>query len=276
MVRKDPPLDVRLRQIEKQRSAWMKGFQEDKRKKESQSVSVPVVPKKADPEVTIVRKTKLTSQLTSQVASQKCGVCLDLMIPPKKCPILLFPCGHTFCKQCLTLHKENNNFCPSCRTEFVSEAVNQSLKQVMEAYACTLDYSQQEAEEEAEDADRMHEQDQQQQMRDLESFILRKAILTREKDNIKRQDQDILNAVEKLKREEEVFVGEKDDLIAQIDAIRQKVAQVEERINGKQQQQKRVLKSRTKLEEKTKLIDNTITSLQEDMEKIKNAIKQRR
>ena len=110
----------------------------------------------------------------------------------------------------------------------------------------------------------------------MESFILRKAILTREKDNIKRQDQDILNAVEKLKREEEVFVGEKDDLIAQIDAIRQKVAQVEERINGKQQQQKRVLKSRTKLEEKTKLIDNTITSLQEDMEKIKNAIKQRR
>ena len=39
--------------------------------------------------------------LTGEMASQTCSICRELMVAPKT-PMMLFPCGHTFCAECLT------------------------------------------------------------------------------------------------------------------------------------------------------------------------------
>lgn len=59
--------------------------------------------------------------LESELSTHTCKICFELMIPPIHTPILLFPCGHTFCKCCMdkhissssssssSLHENNNN-----------------------------------------------------------------------------------------------------------------------------------------------------------------------
>ena len=72
-------------------------------------------------------------------ASHTCKICFEVMLPPDHVPILLFPCGHTFCKQCVE-HKTAQGGhlgttivkCPYCRVEIESKAINQSLKELIE------------------------------------------------------------------------------------------------------------------------------------------------
>ena len=42
--------------------------------------------------------------LESELSTHTCKICFELMIPPIHTPILLFPCGHTFCKCCMDKH----------------------------------------------------------------------------------------------------------------------------------------------------------------------------
>mmetsp|Transcript_12740 Transcript_12740/g.14631 ORF Transcript_12740/g.14631 Transcript_12740/m.14631 type:complete len:210 (+) Transcript_12740:97-726(+) len=57
------------------------------------------------------------------------------MLPPSRSPILLFPCGHTFCRACILHHtKTNNNKCPVCRKNIQSQALNLSLQNMICVY----------------------------------------------------------------------------------------------------------------------------------------------
>jgi len=44
---------------------------------------------------------KIEKAISKEIESNTCPVCLELMLPPEHSPMLLFPCGHTFCKGCL-------------------------------------------------------------------------------------------------------------------------------------------------------------------------------
>ena len=90
---------------------------------------------------------KMESYLQDELsATHTCKICFEVMMPPVRTPILLFPCGHTFCKECMD-HKttgsnssSNNSStknlsvstCPYCRTPIESRAINQSLKELIE------------------------------------------------------------------------------------------------------------------------------------------------
>lgn len=62
---------------------------------------------------------KLESYLAEEIASHTCNICTDLMVPPDHAPILLFPCGHTFCSTCISEYKikYSKNQCPCCRAK---------------------------------------------------------------------------------------------------------------------------------------------------------------
>ena len=36
--------------------------------------------------------------LAGELGSQTCAICMELMLAPARPPVMLFPCGHTFCK----------------------------------------------------------------------------------------------------------------------------------------------------------------------------------
>jgi hypothetical protein len=42
--------------------------------------------------------------VSNELSSFLCPICYEIMAPPDHLPILLFPCGHTFCQLCLEQH----------------------------------------------------------------------------------------------------------------------------------------------------------------------------
>mmetsp|Transcript_28904 Transcript_28904/g.77871 ORF Transcript_28904/g.77871 Transcript_28904/m.77871 type:complete len:398 (+) Transcript_28904:109-1302(+) len=66
-------------------------------------------------------------------AQNTCPICYELMVPPDKAPVLLFPCGHTFCQACTSNHMDRHKktTCPVCRKKIDSKAPNYSLQQLI-------------------------------------------------------------------------------------------------------------------------------------------------
>jgi RING-type zinc-finger len=48
-----------------------------------------------------VIEVKMENYLRGELSSYVCKICYEIMSSPLRIPILLFPCGHTFCKQCI-------------------------------------------------------------------------------------------------------------------------------------------------------------------------------
>ncbi len=79
---------------------------------------------------------QVESLLERHIASNNCPVCFELMAGKERQPILLFPCGHTFCAACLRMHLEklDRKTCPYCRERVASQAPNISLQQVIDGF----------------------------------------------------------------------------------------------------------------------------------------------
>ena len=73
---------------------------------------------------------KMQSYLEGELSTHTCKICFELMTSPNHTPILLFPCGHTFCQLCMDTHtgtrasaqhhntsasSNNAKTCPYCR-----------------------------------------------------------------------------------------------------------------------------------------------------------------
>lgn len=46
---------------------------------------------------------------------------------------MLFPCGHTFCKKCISEYAKVKKMCPFCRSKFESMAPNLSLQNLIQS-----------------------------------------------------------------------------------------------------------------------------------------------
>lgn len=58
---------------------------------------------------------KMDKYLESELHSHMCKICSHLMLSPNNTPMLLFPCGHTFCKMCCENNVKRMSKCPYCR-----------------------------------------------------------------------------------------------------------------------------------------------------------------
>ncbi|KAG0571460.1 hypothetical protein KC19_VG013100 [Ceratodon purpureus] len=85
----------------------------------------------------------ITSSLADQIESNTCPICFELMKSPDFSPILLSPCGHTFCAKCVTrhlsIHEKKSRYggpvgpapCPYCRQKISSQTLNLSLQKMI-------------------------------------------------------------------------------------------------------------------------------------------------
>lgn len=105
---------------------------------------------------------KMDNYLQDELSTHTCKICFELMDSQMgKTPILLFPCGHTFCDICMNAHAQTQSkrlaasstaafmrsstssslsaltrtTCPYCRTVVDSAAINQALKELIGQFA---------------------------------------------------------------------------------------------------------------------------------------------
>ena len=71
---------------------------------------------------------KMDSFLNAELHTHTCKLCSQLMVGPNNTPMILFPCGHTFCASCVPKHRSSSSIsggsvsssnrsslCPYCR-----------------------------------------------------------------------------------------------------------------------------------------------------------------
>lgn len=66
---------------------------------------------------------QLETFLVKEIESHTCPICYELMVAPDHSPMLLFPCGHTFCSSCIRTHTgaSTRSTCPFCREPIASK-----------------------------------------------------------------------------------------------------------------------------------------------------------
>mmetsp|Transcript_32782 Transcript_32782/g.57039 ORF Transcript_32782/g.57039 Transcript_32782/m.57039 type:complete len:258 (+) Transcript_32782:5776-6549(+) len=81
----------------------------------------------------------LPKSVADEIDANTCSICLETMLPPHNSPVILFPCGHTICKTCVTTieKKHMNKVCPCCKAKVTSTAINYSLQSVIAAHAAS-------------------------------------------------------------------------------------------------------------------------------------------
>lgn len=51
--------------------------------------------------------------LTNEMENHKCAICFEIMLDKEHEPMMIVPCGHCFCRNCLQLLTTQK--CPTCR-----------------------------------------------------------------------------------------------------------------------------------------------------------------
>ena len=90
--------------------------------------------------------------MQTEANSHTCKICFELMVSPQRTPMFLYPCGHTFCKDCMNRHTNQQHqhqhqqqhqhqhggaakpCCPFCRTVIQSMVANQAIKELIDSY----------------------------------------------------------------------------------------------------------------------------------------------
>jgi hypothetical protein len=217
---------------------------------------------------------ELTSKITAKmpkpqigiekaIASEKdtnvCSICFEIMLPKLHSPILLFPCGHTFCKQCVeTSLKTGNKKCPWCRATITSHAINLSLQTIIVAYAKQNNINVQEEPEVL--SDNYDEQ--------LEMYELRKRILMDEKGNNNDEIRAIQMKIEDEEYSAEILKREEKKVLKTIELAEKELDLVREHIRKAAINIDKLYKDLETKEKSNQLIEETLIPVERERKKI--------
>ncbi|KRX03498.1 hypothetical protein PPERSA_02877 [Pseudocohnilembus persalinus] len=218
---------------------------------------------------------EIEKKISQEVESNTCPICLELMIPPNNSPILLFPCGHTFCRNCIFERngkKMKLSKCGICRQKVTSSAVNFSLQNLICTYTNNkhlleeYDKNNQKEQEFQQNNDEKDEQKQNfQEQYDL--YNMRVRILQEEKNQIMDQIIEEKNRAKSQQKLCNTFKEQKEQVIKKIKQMQEELQLIEqfhdENFEKLQQYQKNVRENEYKLD----VIDETLQPLQREKDK---------
>lgn len=157
---------------------------------------------------------KIEKNIADELETNTCSICFELMLPKEHSPILLFPCGHTFCKECLdeNLKKTGRKICPWCRAKIKSTAVNLSLQNLIVAYAKQKDVFVKE--------ENVNEQNY---LSQLENYRLRCRLLENERESVRSELGGLQLNIEQSERLSQQLKGEEEKALARLRAAEEEV-----------------------------------------------------
>lgn len=223
---------------------------------------------------------KMESYLSSELhQSHACQICFEPMLPPERAPMLLFPCGHTFCSQCMRRQQSSSssakNNCALCRRPIQSTAENHSLRQLIERFVQQKESLQKGnaddidalfpshvsgSEGEAHDGGRRASQ--QDYKADFENYSMRHKILSDSLNDIRENLRSL------LKRKESNEIA-KQKLLQERQRICEELALLDEHLEAKSSKIEELREMADDEKQKELVVEQTLASLRTDMEKAK-------
>lgn len=206
-----------------------------------------------------------------------CAVCLEMMEPPAKEPVLLIPCSHSFCKQCIfrmikkqcpdkllvnkLVHLPPNSHkkCPFCRVRIKSLVGNIQMRQLIEKMI-TL------KEEESVKIKNDFE-NQAVDYRDKELLKFRKTVLAKELRQCKRERVKLDEALNSYQLIVDHLRNEEIDTMRRYNAVRRELEFIERELSLKAEAMDNVKTDRNKTTKKCQILENSLDKLQAELDK---------
>ncbi|KAM3130450.1 hypothetical protein pb186bvf_017452 [Paramecium bursaria] len=165
-------------------------------------------------------KKNIETKVSEMIEQQTCAICFELMVPPQYAPILLFPCGHTFCKECTIKNgKINIQKCSLCRAKVTAHAINVSLQNLI----CS--FSEQKKENSNKQVQAQEPNLPENQYSDLyKKFKMRCDILQQEKSTL-------MNELKQLQHKKVQQEDQLEDLQAAREQLKYQILQQQEQLN---------------------------------------------
>lgn len=193
------------------------------------------------------------NDLEREVASHSCPVCYELMRAKEgREPIVLAPCGHTFCENCLRVHLEHQgkNKCPVCRGRVQSTAKNVSLRRIIESYV-----------DQEEKRDDENTKCKEEMSRDLRFIAQRVKHLRANLPEIKQEEQRAFDNLQSAQTTLEGLRQEESDMPSQIEERKRIVAVVKEQVHQQENKVFELEQSHQQMKEKVNLIEQSLSEL---------------
>ncbi len=197
-----------------------------------------------------------------------CRLCFETL----KNPMMLIPCGHSFCKNCID--SRNVTKCPACLQTIQFQVINQILQQILEKKVSThslssapaagmasgidlnLDYD--------EDAELLLHKYKEQQDR-LDARI---ELLSLEKSNLEKEEWDKNSKLDDAKKTFIEATGEMKDLAIKIESYRKRLHELDAIAKAKQPLIPQLEHDVGQLKSKGQLVQETLASLRLRREKV--------
>lgn len=209
-----------------------------------------------------------------EIKSNVCPICLELMIPPKNKPMILFPCGHTFCASCLILSEKSvsHRKCSLCKKVYSQKAINISLQNLICIFTDNQDLlekleSNGEDEKEAEEHQNQSSSHYTQKLNLLQSRL---TLLSSEQHESRNNIGSLKQTIKDSKKLLDILY---EDLVASKDKLSQTQREIELTEQHIKSCNDKISASQSKLTESTEklhLIEETIKGLEE--ERVKTVI----
>lgn len=195
--------------------------------------------------------------VASEMETNTCSICFELMLPKIHSPILLFPCGHTFCKECIEHNQRSGKRnCPWCREKIVSQAINLSLQNIIVAYAKENNLK------------IVEEKPQDSYDSQIEMYELRCKILQEEKLSNLSEIENLQEKVEKEEKGQQVLMNEERKIEKRIKEAEQELELVREHIKLSQLSIDKLMKVLENKQKSNELIDETLVPVEREMKKL--------
>lgn len=206
----------------------------------------------------------------------ECPICYEWMLPPDRSPMILVPCGHSFCYKCLDKLRDNQHektisskktACPLCRAHVVAQVLNHSLKHVILETA-TSRTSKSRASKKSESPTHRQQQPDVRTRRtgnDIRQLALRCTILEDEKQELQDSLRDNLHQLTQLRGQHEQEQETQRKVRDQLREVQDQLDQSQHRIEFNRQQEQEQKQVRMELLEQHALIERSIEHLKRQL-----------
>jgi len=225
---------------------------------------------------------KIEKAISKEIESNTCPICLELMLPPEHSPILLFPCGHTFCRVCITAHTQKNKMaCPYCRARIGSQAVNISLQNLICIHTNNkhlLDKYNEEQEEtaqkkEAKEDSTNNSKSLNQYQEELQLCEIRYKIVKEEKHETEKTIRDLEKNVQVQNQVVQELKKKKEEAFKKLEAIKKEMELIDGFITQSEREQEKLQKGIDENKIKLELIEGTLEPIKLEKEKCELLLK---
>ncbi len=202
-------------------------------------------------------ESKMESFLSAELHTHSCQICFELMAPPRLSPTLLFPCGHTFCKQCVDKCKDK---CPYCRARIESRAENHSLKQLIERFAGKKWEEEKTGGEDAAEEKKVDGREARRLKSEYERATMRYEILKNELGDSEQALRDIVSRKVGVRKTRDFLKGEKERVLEELRLC-------DEHLQEQEKKWDQVIKDENTAIKAIDIVKSTLSELHLDVEK---------